>query len=158
MRCTYTCKWNPLTSRALGMAKFRWENDIIKDIKNIKLANWTDRNEELLSKNEKEEEEILVLELLYTPVEVKNKGSHTKINKRIYAHNIYTTLRLGHLKERNNCSCLQTDRALCVTYFIHKILIIFVRSLFIFILLKLAFLYYLFFFFFFLFFLPSVSL
>jgi len=65
-------KWKPMLTRPLGRPKNRWEDDIIHDIKKLKIKNWTsciqDRNKWKLyvekykhSKNEvvapKEEEE-----------------------------------------------------------------------------------------------------
>jgi hypothetical protein len=41
-------KWKPMLTRPLGRPKNRWKNDIIKDMKKLKIKNWTsciqDRN------------------------------------------------------------------------------------------------------------------
>jgi hypothetical protein len=41
-------KWNPMLTRPLGRPKNKWEDDIINDIKKLKIKNWTgciqDRN------------------------------------------------------------------------------------------------------------------
>jgi hypothetical protein len=42
------CKWKPMLTRPLGRPKNRWEDDIINDMKELKIKNWTgciqDRN------------------------------------------------------------------------------------------------------------------
>jgi hypothetical protein len=41
-------KWKPMLTRPLGRPKNRWEDDIINDVKKLKIRNWTnciqDRN------------------------------------------------------------------------------------------------------------------
>jgi hypothetical protein len=34
-------KWKPMLTLALGRPKNRWEDDIINDIKKLKIKNWT---------------------------------------------------------------------------------------------------------------------
>jgi hypothetical protein len=34
-------KWKPMLTRPLGRPKNRWEDDIINDIKKLKISNWT---------------------------------------------------------------------------------------------------------------------
>ena len=45
-------KWKPMLTRPLGRPKNRWEDDIINDIKKLKIKNWTrniqDRNKRKL--------------------------------------------------------------------------------------------------------------
>jgi len=33
-------KWNPLTTRPRGRPKYRWEDDIIQDLGQMKIKNW----------------------------------------------------------------------------------------------------------------------
>ncbi|PSN42329.1 hypothetical protein C0J52_20130 [Blattella germanica] len=33
-------QWKPLTTRCQGRPKIRWENDVIEDLKKIKVKNW----------------------------------------------------------------------------------------------------------------------
>jgi hypothetical protein len=35
------CKWKPMLTRPLGIPKNRWEDDIIRDMKKLKIKNWT---------------------------------------------------------------------------------------------------------------------
>ena len=70
-------KWKPMLTRPLGRPKNRWEDDIINDMKKLKIKNWTsyiqDRNKWKLyvkkpkhSKNEvvapEEEKKSLVIQ------------------------------------------------------------------------------------------------
>ena len=34
-------KWKPMLTRPLGRPKNRWEDDIINDMKKLKIKNWT---------------------------------------------------------------------------------------------------------------------
>ena len=34
------CKWKPMLTRPLGRPKNRWEDDIINDMKKLKIKNW----------------------------------------------------------------------------------------------------------------------
>ena len=36
-------KWKPMLTRPLGRPKNRWEDDIINDMKKLKIKNWTSR-------------------------------------------------------------------------------------------------------------------
>ena len=33
-------KWNPLTTRPRGRPKYKWENNIIQDLGQVKIKNW----------------------------------------------------------------------------------------------------------------------
>ena len=35
------CKWKPMLTRPLGRPKNRWEDDVINDMKKMKVKNWT---------------------------------------------------------------------------------------------------------------------
>jgi hypothetical protein len=35
------CKWKPFTIRPVGRPKSRWEDDVRKDLKKMKLIKWT---------------------------------------------------------------------------------------------------------------------
>jgi hypothetical protein len=37
---TRICKWKPYASRAIGRPKSRWEDDVRKDWKTVKIRNW----------------------------------------------------------------------------------------------------------------------
>jgi hypothetical protein len=37
------CKWKPMLTRSLGRPKNGWEDDIINDMKKLKIKNWTNR-------------------------------------------------------------------------------------------------------------------
>jgi len=33
-------RWNPMSKRAIGRPKTRWEDDVLEDIKSINIRNW----------------------------------------------------------------------------------------------------------------------
>jgi hypothetical protein len=39
-------KWKPMLTRTLGRTKDRWEDDIINDMKKLKVKNWTSCNQD----------------------------------------------------------------------------------------------------------------
>jgi len=33
-------RWKPMSKRLIGRPKRRWEDDVLEDIKNVKVSNW----------------------------------------------------------------------------------------------------------------------